>query len=536
MSRRYLTVHGGQAHVRVGGAGGPVLVLPDIPGSGVGPASLARDLAGSGAAVAVPDLIGAGGTTVDPAGAGDLAAQARLAAGVLDALGWGRVGVVGDGAGAAVALQLARAHPERVRSVAVLAAPYAGPEPVPAWDGVVDPHGAHLVSLWHELRDMSAFSPFWRAARSSRRRRPMPDPAVLQGLFADTLPHAPAHRSLAEAARTAWPALAEAARTAWPALAATVRFLDVAAPYDAAAVLAALGPLPGGVAAFPDPTEVAPYLYVDQPDGQLHVRTRRPEVAADLPILLLHANPGSAWGLEPLLAALGTDRLALAPDLPGHGRSDPLPPGQRDTATLAGSYLPRVVALLDALGLDRVDVYGTHTGAGLGVELAIAAPSRVRCLVLNGVPLFDDDPELVAAVLDRYFVDLTPDEHGSHLVRAWHVNRDTGLWWPWFDHRTEAIRDVEPYPAEAVHRVTADLMFALPAYAVAYRAGWTWPATRRLPLVKQSTLVGAAPTDPLGSMTPRALSLLPRATAASFGGPERIAATIRAFTRRVADG
>ncbi|MGH3261804.1 MAG: hypothetical protein ACRDNS_07395, partial [Trebonia sp.] len=175
----------------------------------------------------------------------------------------------------------------------------------------------------------------------------------------------------------------------------------------------------------------------------------------------------------------------------------------------------------------------------LAVELAILAPQRVRGLILDGVPLFDDDQELVDSVLHEYFADLTPDRHGSHLVRAWHVTRDMALWWPWFNQAAAGRRTADPYPAQMLQRVTADLMRSLPGYDVAYRAAWLWPGTERLPLVTQPTLAGSSPADPLRAMTPRALGLLRGAREATFpllldqAGPAKLAATITEFTTAI---
>jgi pimeloyl-ACP methyl ester carboxylesterase len=200
-------------------------------------------------------------------------------------------------------------------------------------------------------------------------------------------------------------------------------------------------------------------------------------------------------------------------------------------ATLGGTYTPLMLEMMDALNLDRVDVYGTHTGAGLAVELAIAAPERVRSLVLEGVPLFDDDPTLVASVLEEYFVDLAPDRHGSHLVRAWNMVRDSALWWPWFRQRPDSERTTELLKEEVVQDRTEDLLGSLPYYWVAYRAAWTWRSTERLPLVRQDALVGSTPTDSLNRTTSRTLALMPTARGVSFASPlaEPRAELIRRF-------
>ena len=43
---------------------------------------------------------------------------------------------------------------------------------------------------------------------------------------------------------------------------------------------------------------------------------------------------------------------------------------------------------LTALGLDAVDLYGTHTGASIASMIALKHPKRVRRLVLDGVGLY----------------------------------------------------------------------------------------------------------------------------------------------------
>src|SRR5262249_33599846 len=48
-----------------------------------------------------------------------------------------------------------------------------------------------------------------------------------------------------------------------------------------------------------------------------------------------------------------------------------------------------VVALLDALGLERTALVGHHTGGGIAAEGAAAVPGRGSALVLSGTPYVD---------------------------------------------------------------------------------------------------------------------------------------------------
>ena len=95
------------------------------------------------------------------------------------------------------------------------------------------------------------------------------------------------------------------------------------------------------------------------------------------PLLLIHGFTGNrdAWShLRPLL---GARFRVLTPDLPGHGES----PIAADT-TFDGT-LEQLLALLDARGLERVDVAGYSLGARVALGLCLRAPDRVGRLVLE---------------------------------------------------------------------------------------------------------------------------------------------------------
>lgn len=85
------------------------------------------------------------------------------------------------------------------------------------------------------------------------------------------------------------------------------------------------------------------------------------------PYVLLHGIGGEHCVWEPVLEPLGATYDVLAMDLPGFGRSDPLPDG----VTPSPWELARAVAgTLDALGLDTVHVAGNSLGGWVALELA----------------------------------------------------------------------------------------------------------------------------------------------------------------------
>jgi pimeloyl-ACP methyl ester carboxylesterase len=109
--------------------------------------------------------------------------------------------------------------------------------------------------------------------------------------------------------------------------------------------------------------------------------------AGDRWVVLLHAQLFPRRMHQPLARTLAGEGFhVIALDLLGHGRSDrPLDPkGYSMTA-----FGEQVVALLDHLGADQAVVGGTSLGANVSLEVADAAPDRVRGLVLE-MPVLDN--------------------------------------------------------------------------------------------------------------------------------------------------
>ncbi|HXB14287.1 MAG TPA: alpha/beta fold hydrolase [Solirubrobacteraceae bacterium] len=105
------------------------------------------------------------------------------------------------------------------------------------------------------------------------------------------------------------------------------------------------------------------------------------------PLILLHGLLLSQEMHRPLaeaLAARGNRVITL--DLLGHGRSD----RPRDMWRYSmGSYGQEVVALMDHLEIPEAVVMGTSLGANAALEIASAAPERLRGLVIE-MPVLDN--------------------------------------------------------------------------------------------------------------------------------------------------
>ena len=94
------------------------------------------------------------------------------------------------------------------------------------------------------------------------------------------------------------------------------------------------------------------------------------------PLLLLNGIGANIEMWEPAARHLTGRRLVML-DVPGTGGSPALRVGLR-----MRGYAQLVTQVLDALGLDRVDVLGYSWGGALAQQLAHQAPERVRALVL----------------------------------------------------------------------------------------------------------------------------------------------------------
>ena len=95
------------------------------------------------------------------------------------------------------------------------------------------------------------------------------------------------------------------------------------------------------------------------------------------PLVLLHGLGGTTSNWALLAPRLALRRRVVLVDLPGHGRSDPLP-----AAPGIGAYADRVGILADRLGLVPADVVGHSLGGLVALRLASRRPEVVRSLVL----------------------------------------------------------------------------------------------------------------------------------------------------------
>ena len=173
----------------------PVVLLHASPLSAASHDDLAALLAGRGRTVLALDTPGYGGSDPLPAAAVPPAipdyAAALLA--TLDALGVERCALYGFHTGAAIALELASRHPERVERAVLEGVLVSTPAErsellehyAPWYPPAAD--GAHLGEHWRRIAAMFDFWPWFDRSEAARITGEAPPPAVVQAALVDLL-------------------------------------------------------------------------------------------------------------------------------------------------------------------------------------------------------------------------------------------------------------------------------------------------------------------------------------------------------------
>jgi pimeloyl-ACP methyl ester carboxylesterase len=479
-----------------------------------------------------PDTPGYGQS--DPFGV-DHAEMVDIAQAVIewfDAVGIRKAPVYGFHTGAMIAGALAQHYPERITCAvgngyvllneaerAEIVANYLPPLQ-PKWDG------SHLTWLWSRMREQTIFFPWYRKGLGDRLNFSVPSPEALQAASLELLRSGDHYRVGYRAAFTMQsdralreirvPTLITAAstdvlakhldRVQTKSSAVTVQVggnanetLDLAANFikrhkpPAAPALTTTAAIPGKLW----------QQMLDVPGGQL--RIRRNDDASGRPVIVQHDAAGSSDIVHKLAASFIGHRPVIAIDLPGHGESDnTLPKGKVTVAT----YSRAVRGALDALGISACDFVGQWGGALVGLELALSEPRRVAHLVLADLLYFP--PQLTARLQKDYTPAIEPNWYGGHLLHAWMLMRDQGLFWPWFDRTQHGIIWKAPYvDPEMVHRRVIEVFKAPQMWRAAYQAHFAYPTKKKLALLKTHTLLAAPRWDPNFDHTQQAAADFP---------------------------
>lgn len=121
--------------------------------------------------------------------------------------------------------------------------------------------------------------------------------------------------------------------------------------------------------------------YFDCRYGQLHMHYAIPGGGGfdeATPLLCLAGHPGSGRFFVPLLASLGRDRSAYAPDLPACGESDPV-----DGHVAIADAALALYDFLDSMHLRQVDLLAHDEGVAVALSMLEQRPAHIGRLVLS---------------------------------------------------------------------------------------------------------------------------------------------------------
>lgn len=239
-------------------------------------------------------------------------------------------------------------------------------------------------------------------------------------------------------------------------------------------------------------------------EGQVHYRSHGDIKAGGRPLVLIHASPASSIRLVPLMQALAGTQPLYAPDTLGNGDSCKMTMAQPEMADYADALRRQI----EVLGHKEVDVYGTHTGGGIAMELAINNPRLVRKVIIDGIGLYTEETK--KDMLANYTPEVKPDAFGSQFNWAWHFVRDQDFFFPWYKRDAEHQRMQGLQSPEELHNAVMEVLKSITTYHLGYRASFRYPKAARLPLLTQETMMIYTAADPLAVYKDEALGLVKR--------------------------
>jgi pimeloyl-ACP methyl ester carboxylesterase len=125
--------------------------------------------------------------------------------------------------------------------------------------------------------------------------------------------------------------------------------------------------------------------FADTPFGRIAYVERGNGPAA----LFLHGAFLNGFHWRDVIDGLGDVRRCIAPDILAHGHTELLDPNQDLSFPAQADML---AALIDALGVDRVDLVGNDSGGAIAQLFAARHPDRLRTLTLTNCDVHDNWP------------------------------------------------------------------------------------------------------------------------------------------------
>jgi pimeloyl-ACP methyl ester carboxylesterase len=184
--------------------------------------------------------------------------------------------------------------------------------------------------------------------------------------------------------------------------------------------------------------------------------------------------------------------------------------GQGDSCRAPGeTTIARTACEIDELtrklGWSRYSIYGTHTGAGVALEMAIAFPERVNSVLVDSCSMQHASERVEHRI--RYFPPMSPDVWGSHVFETWNIQKDGEVFWPWYLPDSEHAKEST---STGLARLHDSVICTLRSRTTpVWQAMSLYEARNRVSKVHQPVLFVTGPKDIFKSYVPEARSLAP---------------------------
>ena len=202
------------------------------------------------------------------------------------------------------------------------------------------------------------------------------------------------------------------------------------------------------------------------------------------PLLLLHGGAGNGMQFEKQRAEFARSHLIIIPDCRAQGRSTDRP-GPLTYHDMAED----MVALLDRLGVGRVDVMGWSDGGNIGLDLAIHHPGRVAHLVTFGANFAPDGLQASDRAWNRT---ATADSFGTGMRDGWTaLNPQPEHYEAAMNKILDMWRTLPRFTAAELGHIRARTLICVGEHDVV-RAEHTAELVRRIPGAETWTVPGAS--------------------------------------------
>jgi pimeloyl-ACP methyl ester carboxylesterase len=201
----------------------------------------------------------------------------------------------------------------------------------------------------------------------------------------------------------------------------------------------------------------------------------------------------------------------IAIELAGHGESDDV---LKRSKSSISDYTGIIRQALKSLKLGRMDIVGLGFGGLVGLELALRHRSLVNTLAIVGIA--DLEGQIAKDFIAKGTPDIEPNWFGGYLLQAWHMVRDQGLFWPWYQRQgSSAIRQEPQVDPVRVQQRVLDLFRSNGGWQRAFRVQFSYPWRTKLQYAMRDSsfrvVLAASVIDPLQKSTWRVADIVPGA-------------------------